>query len=263
MKKADYSKIAPLYDKGRSLSEQNIDLWLDIVVKYSGAAPGARLLDLGCGTGRFAIPMAKKLGCRVTGADSSKGMLERAREKDTGRKITWDIADAQSLTYKDESFDVVFISHLLHHCDEPSRVIHECWRVLSPGGVLLNRHSVIEEIRGDPESTFFPEARAVNESRIFSLNDTIALLEEAGFVNIISELIVQRTSDNGLALYERMSHKNVSGLTMIPQEAFERDLKRLHDFVQEHPDDPWLMYDKMRMTAGYKTKTTGYKSRAG
>jgi hypothetical protein len=122
---------------------------------------------------------------------------------------------------------------------------------------LLNRHSVIEEIRDDPESTFFPEARAVNESRIPSLKDVIDLLKEAGFVNIASELVVQRTSDNGLALYERMSQKNVSGLTLISQEAFERGLKRLHDYVQEHPDDPWLMYDKMRMTAGYKSKTSG------
>ena len=117
---------------------------------------------------------------------------------------------------------------------------------------MLNRHSVIEEIRQDPESTFFPEALAINENRIFSLKETIALLRKAGFVNIVSEKIVQRTSENGYALYERMSNKNVSALSMIPQEAFKRGLKRLYDYVQTHPDDPWLQYDIMRMTAGYK-----------
>lgn len=254
MKKADYSEIASFYDRGRSLSEQNIDLWLGIIVRLSGTREGARLLDLGCGTGRFAIPIATNLHYQVTGADSSKEMLIKAKEKDTSGLVTWDLQDAHHLNYADASFNIVFISHVLHHCADPRQVLSECRRVLSPGGVLLNRHSVIEEIRGDPESTFFPEARAINEARIFSLAETIALLKEAGFVNIVSEKIVQRTSDSGHALYERMSHKNVSTLSMIPQEAFERGLKRLHEYVQKHPDDPWLLYDTMRITVGYKVE---------
>ena len=70
MKKADYSKIAEFYDKGRSLSEQNMELWLKLISEHSGATQGAEVLDLGCGTGRFAIPMAERLGFEVTGADS-------------------------------------------------------------------------------------------------------------------------------------------------------------------------------------------------
>ncbi|MBN1811099.1 MAG: class I SAM-dependent methyltransferase [Anaerolineae bacterium] len=66
MKKADYAKIAPSYDKGASLSQQNIDLWLGLIAKHSGATVGARVLDLGCGTGRFALPMARQLGFCVT-----------------------------------------------------------------------------------------------------------------------------------------------------------------------------------------------------
>ena len=252
MKKADYSKIAPLYDKGRSLSEQNIDLWLEVIVRLSRGSKGYRLLDLGCGTGRFAIPMAEKLGYRVTGVDASSEMLDKACEKDTSRRVTWDVQDAHHLSYGDASFDIAFMSHLLHHCASPTQVISECRRVLTQNGILLIRHSVIEEIRQDPESTFFPEARAINEARILSLKETMTLLREAGFLNIVSQKIVQRTSESGYALYERMSNKNVSALSMIPQEAFEQGLERLHAYVQEHPDDPWLLYDKMRMTAGYK-----------
>src|SRR5512136_730128 len=131
MKKADYSKIAPLYDKGRVLSEQNIELWLDAVARLSKAPEGARLLDIGCGTGRFAMPLAEKLHFKVTGADFSKEMLDKAREKDIGGLIIWDKQDAQNLTYPDNAFDIVFMSHLLHHCDNPEKVIRECFRVLS------------------------------------------------------------------------------------------------------------------------------------
>jgi ubiquinone/menaquinone biosynthesis C-methylase UbiE len=253
MKKADYRQIATTYDRGRKLSEKNIDLWLGIISRLAKAREGARLLDLGCGTGRFAIPIAKKLNYKVTGADSSAEMLAKAREKDTTKLVKWDIEDAQDLSYPDNAFDIVFMSHLLHHCDDPEKVIRECWRVLSPEGVLLNRHSVFEEIRSDPESTFFPEARAINESRISSLKDVIDLFREAGFINIVSEKIVQRTSENGNELYARMTNKNVSALAMISQEAFERGLKRVKEYVEKHPDNPWLLYDTMRMTAGYKS----------
>jgi SAM-dependent methyltransferase len=176
----------------------------------------------------------------------------RRNNSDTGRIVKWELEDAQNLSYPDESYDIVFMSHVLHHCANPRQVISECQRVLSPGGVLLIRHSTIEEIRNDPENTFFPEARAINEARIFSLAATTALLREAGFENIVSEKIVQRTCESGYALYEKISNKNVSALIMIPQEDFERGLKRLHEYVQKHHDDPWLMHDIMRMTAGYK-----------
>ena len=58
MKKADYNRIASFYDQGRIISDENIGLWLDLVKEFSKTAVGARVLDLGCGTGRFAIPMA-------------------------------------------------------------------------------------------------------------------------------------------------------------------------------------------------------------
>ena len=136
MKKADYDKIASFYDKGRSLSDRNIDLWLGLIAKYSSAAEGARALDLGCGTGRFAIPMAERLGYRVTGADASEEMLAKGKEKDVAGLVKWDIQDAQRLTYPDNSFDLVFMSHLLHHVDSPSAVINECRRVLNAPGAL-------------------------------------------------------------------------------------------------------------------------------
>ena len=101
MKKADYSKIASFYDRGRTLSEYNMDLWFGAIARLSGAREGSRLLDIGCGTGRFAIPIANRLGCSVTGADSSAEMLDKARKKDSEKVVKWDVEDAQDLSYPD------------------------------------------------------------------------------------------------------------------------------------------------------------------
>jgi ubiquinone/menaquinone biosynthesis C-methylase UbiE len=252
MRKADYSQIASFYDKGRPLSEENIDLWLNAISRLAKAPEVARLLDLGCGTGRFAIPLAEKLGYRVTGADSSHEMLEKASEKDTGGLVQWDLQDAQNLTYPDNSFDVVFMSHLLHHCDDPYQVIHQCWRVLKVPGVMLIRYGAIEQIRDDVEHTFFPETLAIDEARTFSLARMESCLKEAGFDGLISEEIIQRTYETGYAHLEAIIVKNTSVITMIPPDAFERGVRKLKEYVAIHPGDPWLLYDRMTLTAGYK-----------
>ncbi len=252
MQKADYSKIASFYDKGRTLDDAIMDMWLEAITRYSKAKKNARLLDIGCGTGRFAIQIAEKLGYKVTGADASAEMLGKAQEKDPAHLITWEVQDAQNLAYPDESFDIVFASQILQHCTDRTKAIGEFKRVLKPSGALMLRGCVIEEIRGDAEATFFPETVPINEARILSLPQTLALLKNAGFINVTSEVFAQRSCRDGLELYDRMANKNASALTMIPQEAFERGLKRLYDYVQKHPDDPWLVDDKIRITAAWK-----------
>ena len=252
MKKADYSKIASFYDKGRTLSEQNIDLWLGIITRLSRAGPGARWLDLGCGTGRFAIPLAVKFGYRVTGADNSPDMLDRAREKDNGHRVAWDLQNAQDLSFPDGAFDVVFMSHLLHHCEEPIRVIRECRRVLSPDGALINRYGAIEQVRGDVEHTFFPGVTEIDEARVYSVDRMEGLLKENGFSEIVSEEIIQQTFPNGRAHLKAASVKNTSVLTMISESAFQQGLRNFRNYLETHQNDPWLLHDRMTITAGYK-----------
>lgn len=155
MKKADYRKISATYDKARPISEQNLEKWLKLISEKIGYRQNVEFLDLGCGTGRFSIPMAARLGYTVTAADSSMEMLSKAKDKEGSTQVTWDIQDATSLSYPDRSFDVVFMSHLLHHVDEPLKVVRECYRILKPSGIIFNRYGAIEDIRGDPEHRFF------------------------------------------------------------------------------------------------------------
>lgn len=252
MKKADYDKIALFYDQGRTISDQNIDLWLDLIKEFSKASSGARVLDLGCGTGRFTIPMAKKLGFTVTGADSSKEMLAKANEKQGANIATWDCQDAEYLTYPNDSFDVVFVSHLLHHVDSPLRVLGECKRVLSPSGAMLVRYGPIEHNRNDVEHTFFPETLAIDETRIPSVSTVESWLTKTGFIGIHSKKIVQETYQTGIEHLNAIKVKHTSVLTMIPQEAFKKGLHRLEKYIKNHPDDKWLLMDTIAMTAGYK-----------
>ncbi len=166
MKKADYSKIASSYDAGRRLLEQNASRWMDLISTYSGAGPGAQVLDLGCGTGRFSAPMATQLDYHVTGADSSREMLQKARAKDPEGRINWETADADDLQFGEAGFELVFMSHLLHHVDNPSGVVESCHRIIAEGGALLIRYGAMEQICEDPEHVFFPEVLVFGEAAI-------------------------------------------------------------------------------------------------
>jgi ubiquinone/menaquinone biosynthesis C-methylase UbiE len=165
VKKADYREISSTYDLSRPISEKNLALWLELISGKIGPRRGLKLLDLGCGTGRFSIPIAKRLGCHVTGADSSGEMLRRAMVKEGSGAVEWHIQDAESLSYPDIAFDVVFMSHLLHHVDDPIKVVKESHRVLRPGGVILNRYGSMGNIHSDPEHRFFPETIEIDKGR--------------------------------------------------------------------------------------------------
>ena len=250
MRKADYGRIAAFYDRGRSLSEQNMEMWLALLLKYSGVGKGARVLDLGCGTGRFAIPMAGQLGFEVVGADSSPEMLAEARTKDTAASVRWDVQDAQHLAYPDASFDAVFMSHLLHHVDSPPEVVSQCRRVLRSRGVVLVRYGAIEHIRDDVEHTFFPEVLAIDEARTLSVPAVADLLREAGFSDIVSEEVEHQTCETGAARLELARVRHTSVLTMISEQAFEEGMRRLTEHVASNSDDPWLLFDRMTLTVG-------------
>ena len=252
MRKADYARIASFFDKARTLSAQNIDLWLGLVLKYSKAKEGAKALDLGCGTGRFALPMASRLRFCVTGTDYSQEMLLKAREKDTEKLVIWDYRDAESLTYPDCSFDIVFMSHLLHHVNSPAQVIRECKRILNACGAMLIRYGAIEQIRDDVEHTFFPEALGIDEARTPTVPAVEEWLSEAGFKDITSEEVVQQTYETGTEHLNAAKTRSTSVLNMISQETFDKGIHDLAKHVKNHPLDPWLLFDRLTLTVGYK-----------
>ena len=100
-------------------------------------APGARLLDIACGTGNTAIPAARR-GAVVTGVDIATNLLEQARERAAadGVVIAFDEGDAEHLPYADGSFDVVTTMFGAMFAPRPELVASEMARVLKPGGLL-------------------------------------------------------------------------------------------------------------------------------
>lgn len=111
------------------------------LVEQVAAPPGARLLDLGCGTGTLTLQLASAYpGARVLGVDVDAAGLAIAAGKAAraGAAIELRQSDARRLSFDDDSFDTVVSSLFFHHLSGAGKreVLREVRRVLRPGGEL-------------------------------------------------------------------------------------------------------------------------------
>jgi methionine biosynthesis protein MetW len=99
--------------------------------------PEARLLDLGCGDGRFTLKVAARIGTsNVFGIDVVKENVEQAKSR--GIACYQADLDEARFPFEDGSFDVVCGNQIIEHLSDTDGFLREIWRVLKPGG-----HAVI------------------------------------------------------------------------------------------------------------------------
>jgi SAM-dependent methyltransferase len=99
--------------------------------------PGSRVLDVACGTGNTAIPLARAEAV-VTGVDIASNLIEqaRARAAKEGVKATFEEGDAEQLKFADGSFDAIVTMFGAMFAPRPERVVAEFLRVCRPGGLI-------------------------------------------------------------------------------------------------------------------------------
>ncbi len=94
----DYDKtnIAAVYDSGRSYSPEILQLWLDLLSTYVPKDGVSRIIDLGCGTGRYSEPLSVHFRADVIGIDPSEKMLEEARKKGSRSTVIFKQASGEN-----------------------------------------------------------------------------------------------------------------------------------------------------------------------
>jgi SAM-dependent methyltransferase len=126
---------------GRITSYRKYELFMEryrsaaeIVRRELSLNPETRFLDVGCGNGimKFFFDDAEGIW---------HGIEEWGERVECCEKLGYEVAQLNIETtpfpYPDASFDTVFASHVIEHLKEPALAIHECARVLKPGGLLL------------------------------------------------------------------------------------------------------------------------------
>jgi ubiquinone/menaquinone biosynthesis C-methylase UbiE len=114
----------------------------DVILPEIGLRPGMTLVDVGCGQGFFAIPAARIVGPngRIYGIDIDKEALELMGRKvsDASLNIRILLGEAEKTVACEGCADIVFFGISLHDFSEPEKVLDNAWRMLKPGGVLVD-----------------------------------------------------------------------------------------------------------------------------
>jgi SAM-dependent methyltransferase len=105
---------------------------LDGVIAELGLPANARLLDAGCGSGRFMVELAQ-LG-NVTGVELSDTSVALARERQLGEIVAGSVLE---MPFADDSFDLAVSLDVIEHLEDDLGALRELRRVVAPGGALL------------------------------------------------------------------------------------------------------------------------------
>ncbi len=139
-----FDRAAGYYDATRGFAPGVAEQIRDGILAYTGARPESRILELGVGTGRIALPFIRA-GYDYLGVDLARPMLQRLRAKllpvEAGAPARPGLlaqADVTRLPLASGGFDVALAVHVLHLVDGWQLALQEARRVLRcPGGRLL------------------------------------------------------------------------------------------------------------------------------
>ncbi|MBN7795242.1 class I SAM-dependent methyltransferase [Parahaliea mediterranea] len=151
---------------------------IDEEVRHLHAVSGGRLLDVGCGSGKWLVEM-QQLGWETRGIDFDSDAVEVA--KAAGLRI--DQGSLETQHYPQDHFDAITLNHVIEHLPDPLRTLSECHRILKPGGVLM-LYTPNSESMG--HRVFKQSWRGLEPPRhlyLFSQRAMQAALATAGFCN--------------------------------------------------------------------------------
>lgn len=231
-----YSEIetADRYDCARKLPSQTLTQWLEALKASLPHGAIRKVLDLGCGTGRFTTGLSKAFECPVIGVEPSSAMLSIAMSQDAPN-VEWKQGEAEQIPLQDESIDLVFMSQVFHHLVKPAQALREINRVLTPKGCLAIRNGTREHNKDLAWLKFFPGAREIEDARTPSQEELKTSVCAGSFELKSEQTIRQLFAASNDEYFEKISQRGLSALILIGDEAFQIGLQRFQNWVKEQP----------------------------
>lgn len=214
---ADYDRLRPAGHAWEELSARTLVLLGDF----------RRLVDVGCGTGRFAAFAKARRGGRVWGVDPSAEMLRRARARPDAGGIGWKQASADRLPFTGGWFDAAHMHLVVHTLPDRPAALAEIARVLMPDGRIAIATFAMEHFERFFLNPYFPSIASVDRARFPDPDILAGELREAGFRDAAVERISHPISAEPDDVLERVRGRYISTLHLLPPAEYAEGLARL------------------------------------
>jgi SAM-dependent methyltransferase len=142
--------------------------------------PG-KILDIGCGPGIF-LSEARSRGWTTYGFDVSDFAVDYARGCLGLQEVKK--MDVEDLAYADDSFDAVTMFHVIEHVFDPNKLVHACYKIIKPGGIIAVETPDISTRRARKAGVNWKYIKTPEHLNYFSLKTLSRLLTRAGFKTV-------------------------------------------------------------------------------
>jgi len=229
------SDIHRRYEKARTLSPETVSVWMRAIGQHAPCGGCKRIIDLGCGTGRFTNALHAHFNAFVFAVDPSRKMLSTFAAAPQVYRIQ---GRAEAIPVADASADMVFMSMLWHHIEDKRTAAVEIVRVLKHPGLLCIRTATVETLDTYLYLRFFPTALRINRQTLPTRGNLTELLQDCG-LRIKECIAIRQRLDSTLVNYaDRIAQRGLSDLAAISDEEFHEGLAQLQSFChrrqQEH-----------------------------
>jgi SAM-dependent methyltransferase len=168
------------------------------IPRMLGLTPSSYVLEVGCGSGRYALQVAETVGCRVLGIDVNEEGLRNAnalaRAGTLSTQVLFEHCDAsKTLPYPDASFDAVFANDVMCHLPGRLGALRELFRVLKPGGRFLFSDALV--IGGTISNQEIATRSSIGYYVFAPLNHNEGLIRDAGFRLICASDTTENAAD--------------------------------------------------------------------
>jgi SAM-dependent methyltransferase len=208
-----------------------------------GDLTGRRVLEVGCGTGRFLAALEDR--AKAWGVDPSPEMLEvaRGRVPSTGLKL----GSAEELPFKDGWFERAVMWLVVHLVDRP-RAFVELHRVLSPGGRFAIATFDPVHFDGFWLNALFPSLEAIDRARFPVAEQLETELVAAGFGDLRLTRLSQESSIDRESALERIRGKHISTFDLLEDDEYAAGLELAERELPERVDYrlEWLLASAVR-----------------
>ena len=140
-----FDRAADYYDDTRGFPPGEETRVADAICRAGSLTSDSRVLEIGIGTGRIALPLAGRVQA-VYGVDLSLPMMQRLRAKQDSEPVYVAQGDATRLPLAAAQFDAVVSVHVFHLIPDWQSALHEVGRVLKSGGNLIHCWSVPDNV---------------------------------------------------------------------------------------------------------------------
>ena len=224
MTEYDKTDIPAGYDRARDHGPEVTNLWMNTIATHLEGHTVTRILDLGCGTGRFSEALAARFNAEVIGLDPSQKMLELARNKQHDARVQYQLGRAENIPLKSASVDLVFMSMSLHHFNDITVAARECRRVLRDNGHVVIRTATREQINSYPYVPFIATSRPILEGVLPSTAEIRDGFAAAGLHIVASHIITQTIAPDWTVYAEKLAAGGDSVLAKLSQQEFDAGL---------------------------------------